>query len=199
MTRLSPMTWLSVALGGLLATTVGAAEVELPQAAQGPTTALAKAENDGDEIVVVLRVVDTQQEYRKTKSPGRREAPVLREELPPNVTVQVMVERQTLVEVPKRFRTIRVPAKAFSLQRANGKAIATDQLPALLNEETPVLLNFETSVDAFHLLTVREETLILSTRREAVFPATASLPPLPVPPNAPQLLPKPEVSIPIVR
>jgi hypothetical protein len=183
-------------LAWLLTFPMRATEVELPKVAHGPTTALARAERDGDQIVVLLRVVDTQIENHKAQGDDRHAAPVLSQELRPGEARHVMIDRLSPVEVPKRFRTIRVPATAFAIHRANGKIVFGDQLPDLLKEETPILLNFETWVDAFHLLTVRKETLILSTRRNVVFPPTASLPPLPVPLNAPQILPKPEVILP---
>jgi hypothetical protein len=177
----------------------GAEEPELPQFATGPTTALARAERQADEIVVVLRVVDTRLENRIVERQVWSDVQVIENGSARDEKREAVVQDLVPVAVPKRFRELTLPAKAFHVRSVKGERITDEALLAALAKETPVLLNFEPSLDAFHLLTVREDVLILSTNRQRVFPPSAALPPAPVPPRAPQILPRLEGRAPNIQ
>jgi hypothetical protein len=178
------MRFLSLAAAVLVAAAIRAEEPRLPANLTQPTTAYAKATADGKSVSVMLKLVEMAPTTETKTVNVQQERIVDGKKVVETVTKKVLV----CVMKPQRWREVRVDAadKAVSISDASGKPIAAGKLVKLLEKDTPVLVSVTGAVDPFHLLTVRENTLVILAPRDLLYPPSPA--PL-APPKGPYTVP----------
>lgn len=170
----------------LLVPAAGAQEPKLPTNMDIPFTAMAKAAADPKGGATVTMRMLTVAPVEVTKKITQYEA-VTKVVGGKQVVEAVPVEREVKVPVMKatgwRAFSFATAEKGVMVHDTAGKPLAADRVAALLAKEVPVLVSMTGEpVDPFHLLTVKEGTLVLVVPPHLLFPPPPPEPaPVPVP------------------
>lgn len=165
----------------LLVPAAPAADPKLPATMDLPFTAVAKATADPKGgATVTLRMLSVVPAEAKKKVTVYE--PVTKVVNGKQVVEAVPVDREVTVTVmkPTGWRELRFGTayKGVMIHDAAGKPVPADRVAALLAKEVPVLVSATgESVDPFHLLTAKADTLVLVVPLHLLFPP----PPEPVP------------------
>ncbi len=178
---------LTLLFAAALLATGWAAEPKLPASMSQPITAYAKATPDGNTVIVTLKLVNSvPQTANRTvtdyvtvqKTIGGM---VVTEKVPVTKTVPYTFMK------PLGWREVKVDAadKGISFTDAAGNSVAPEKLAKILSKGTPVLVSTDGPVDPFHLLIVKENTIVIVAPREVLFPPQARQPGVPLKPRKP--------------
>lgn len=145
-----------------LAAGAAADEPRVPTGGPPPVIAYAAAKAEKKKAVITLKVLEFRHEARQVKRTALKK--VVKDVGGKTVEELVPVEElvTVVVQVPTGYRNAVLSTDDVKARDTAGKSIPPRKLADLLAAERPVLLSTSPEpVDPYHLLTTREDTVIL--------------------------------------